>query len=84
MNIALYLRVSTDKQTTRSQVIELREYCKRRGWENVREFSDTASGAKFSRQGCCKLRLERLQNYSGRAVAIRNPKSTICDSLPGS
>jgi putative DNA-invertase from lambdoid prophage Rac len=51
MNIALYLRVSTDRQTTRSQAIELREYCKRRGWKDVREFADTSSGAKFSRQG---------------------------------
>jgi putative DNA-invertase from lambdoid prophage Rac len=51
MNIALYLRVSTDRQTTDSQAVGLREYCKRRGWNNVREFSDTASGAKFSRQG---------------------------------
>jgi putative DNA-invertase from lambdoid prophage Rac len=51
MNIALYLRVSTDRQTTRSQAIELRDYCARRGWDNVREYSDTSSGAKFSRQG---------------------------------
>ena len=51
MNIALYLRVSTDKQTTDSQKSELRDYCNRRGWENVREYSDTSSGAKFSRQG---------------------------------
>jgi hypothetical protein len=32
---------------------------------------------------CCKLRLERLQSYSGIAVAIRNPKSPICDSSAG-
>ena len=51
MNIALYLRVSTDRQTTQSQTVELRSYCQRRGWNNVREYSDTASGAKFSREG---------------------------------
>jgi len=51
MNIAIYLRVSTDKQTTDSQAIELRDYCKRRGWDDTREFSDTSSGAKFSRDG---------------------------------
>jgi DNA invertase Pin-like site-specific DNA recombinase len=51
MRTALYFRVSTDRQTTQSQAIELRNYCKRRGWDNVREYSDTASGAKFSRQG---------------------------------
>ena len=51
MRIALYLRVSTDRQTTDSQAVELREYCARRGWSDVTEFSDTASGAKFSREG---------------------------------
>ena len=51
MRIALYLRVSTDRQTTDSQAVELRDYCARRGWTDVAEYSDTASGAKFSRQG---------------------------------
>src|SRR6266700_364215 len=51
MKIALYLRVSTDRQTTCSQAVELREYCKRRGWPDVAEYCDTASGAKFSREG---------------------------------
>src|ERR1700693_2060230 len=51
MRIALYLRVSTDRQTTDSQAVDLRDYCSRRGWANVIEYSDTASGAKFSRRG---------------------------------
>jgi putative DNA-invertase from lambdoid prophage Rac len=51
VRIAIYLRVSTDRQNTDSQALELREYCARRGWTNVTEYSDTASGAKFSRQG---------------------------------
>ena len=51
MRIALYLRVSTDRQTTDSQAVDLRDYCARRGWQNVTEYSDTASGAKFSRKG---------------------------------
>ena len=45
MRIALYLRVSTDRQTTDSQAVELRNYCARRGWTDVIEYSDTASGA---------------------------------------
>jgi len=49
--IALYLRVSTDRQTTDSQAIELRAYCQRRGWTDVAEYCDTVSGAKFSREG---------------------------------
>lgn len=51
MKIAIYLRVSTDRQTTDSQAVELWEYCSRRGWTNVVEYSDTSSGAKFSRKG---------------------------------
>ena len=51
MKVAIYLRVSTDRQTTESQAVELHDYCKRRGWDDVQEFSDTSSGAKFSREG---------------------------------
>jgi DNA invertase Pin-like site-specific DNA recombinase len=51
MKIAIYTRVSTDKQTHDSQLNELREYCQRRGWANVTEHADVISGAKFSRQG---------------------------------
>ena len=58
MRIAIYLRVSTDRQTTDSQAVELREYCLRRGWKNAREFSDTASGAKCSRSGLDSLMKE--------------------------
>jgi DNA invertase Pin-like site-specific DNA recombinase len=53
--IAIYTRVSTDKQTHDSQLNELREYCRRRGWTDVREFADVISGAKFSRQGLDRL-----------------------------
>jgi len=55
MNIALYLRVSTDKQTTDSQAFELRAYCQRRGWNDVAEFTDTCSGAKSARDGLDRL-----------------------------
>ena len=51
MRIAIYLRVTTDRQTTDSQAVELHEYCSRRGWKNATEFSDTASGAKFTLTG---------------------------------
>jgi DNA invertase Pin-like site-specific DNA recombinase len=51
MKVALYLRISTERQTTDSQALELREYCSRRNWTNVVEYADTSSGAKFSRKG---------------------------------
>lgn len=53
--IAIYTRVSTDKQTDASQLNELRDYCQRRCWTGVTEYRDVISGAKFTRQGLDKL-----------------------------
>ena len=45
--VALYARVSTDKQSTENQLIELRSAASRMGWEVVGEFVDRGiSGAK--------------------------------------
>src|SRR6266542_3462728 len=55
MKIAIYTRVSTDKQTHDSQLNELREYCRRRGWSGVAEYADVITGAKFTRQGLDRL-----------------------------
>jgi DNA invertase Pin-like site-specific DNA recombinase len=47
MRAAIYVRVSTDKQTVENQLIELRRIAERRGWEVVHEYSDAGiSGAK--------------------------------------
>jgi DNA invertase Pin-like site-specific DNA recombinase len=51
MKAAIYLRVSTDKQSVAAQRGELRELCKRRGWSNLTEYTDVISGAKFTRIG---------------------------------
>jgi predicted site-specific integrase-resolvase len=37
---AIYVRVSTDKQTIENQVRELRQIAERRGWEVVEQYSD--------------------------------------------
>lgn len=55
MRIAAYLRVSTEQQANESQRAELEDYCARRGWESVRWFTDTASGAKQNREGLVRL-----------------------------
>jgi hypothetical protein len=48
---AIYVRVSTNKQTNQNQVSELRRIAERRGWEVVHEYHDAGiSGAK-SREG---------------------------------
>jgi DNA invertase Pin-like site-specific DNA recombinase len=44
---AIYVRVSTDKQTIDNQVAALRQIAERRGWEVVEQYSDAGiSGAK--------------------------------------
>jgi DNA invertase Pin-like site-specific DNA recombinase len=44
---ALYLRVSTDKQTIENQVTALRQIAERRGWEIVGQYNDAGiSGSK--------------------------------------
>lgn len=52
---ALYVRVSTDQQTTEGQERELREYAKNRGWELARVYKDKISGAKHSRPALDEL-----------------------------
>ena len=45
--IALYARVSTDKQTVDNQLIELRSLCERLGYTIIQEYTDNGiSGAK--------------------------------------
>jgi DNA invertase Pin-like site-specific DNA recombinase len=44
---AIYVRVSTDKQTVENQILELRQIAERRGWEVVHEYRDAGiSGSK--------------------------------------
>ena len=43
--VVILARVSTDKQEYARQLVELRDYCGRMGWEGVREFSNKVSGA---------------------------------------
>jgi DNA invertase Pin-like site-specific DNA recombinase len=58
MKTAIYARVSTGNgaQSPEMQIRELREYCRRRGWKNTREYVDIGiSGAKEKRPGLDKL-----------------------------
>ncbi len=68
---AIYLRCSTDRQTTESQAVELREYCKRRGWTDVKEYCDIASGAKFSRDGLDALMRDVRKGRIDTVVAYK-------------
>ncbi len=48
--VAIYARVSTDRQTNENQMLDLQRYCASRGWQVVQEFVDDGiSGAKKNR-----------------------------------
>lgn len=47
--MALYVRVSTKEQTTENQELELQRWAERLGFEAVRVYSDTGSGARSDR-----------------------------------
>jgi DNA invertase Pin-like site-specific DNA recombinase len=49
MRIAIYARVSTEKQDTENQLVQLREFASKQGWEIFREYTDYESGSKADR-----------------------------------
>jgi DNA invertase Pin-like site-specific DNA recombinase len=48
---AIYVRVSTDKQTVENQVRELRQIAERRGWEVVEQYQDAGISGSKGRDG---------------------------------
>ncbi|HUX66897.1 MAG TPA: recombinase family protein [Terriglobales bacterium] len=71
MRVALYLRVSTDKQTTDPQRLDLERYCQARGWEIVGRFEDLGlSGTRDRRAGLDQLMIAaRRREFDVIAVA---------------
>jgi len=49
MKIAIYARVSTDKQDTENQLVQLREFATKQGWQIADEYCDYESGSKSDR-----------------------------------
>ena len=47
--VAIYTRVSTLDQTIDNQLIELRDYCSRMGWEITKEYADEGLSGALSR-----------------------------------
>ena len=59
MRAAIYARVSTDTQTTQNQLLELRDYCERRGWAVTKEYVDDGyTGSAASRPALDDLILD--------------------------
>jgi len=69
MKVATYTRVSTDGQRTDLQIDEVRQYCQRRGFTIVGEFSDVASGARTDRAGLADL-MRRARRREFDAVVV--------------
>lgn len=57
-NVALYLRVSTDDQTTANQLPDLTGYAERHGWKIVEQYVDEITGSKESRPALDRLRAD--------------------------
>ncbi len=55
MKAAVYVRVSTDKQEAENQLIQLREYCNKLGWEVFEEYIDIISGKETKRPAFDRL-----------------------------
>ena len=49
MKVAIYARVSTDKQDTENQLIQLRDFAAKQGWVVTREYCDYETGSKADR-----------------------------------
>ena len=47
--VATYARVSTDKQDNENQLLQLREFAAKQGWQIVREYVDSETGSKSDR-----------------------------------
>src|SRR5881296_1794708 len=57
--VAIYARVSTTDQSCDNQLRDLRDYCRARGWSDMREFIDTGiSGTKERRPALDKMMAE--------------------------
>jgi DNA invertase Pin-like site-specific DNA recombinase len=61
---ALYLRVSTDKQTVQNQAIQLRQVAERRGWEVAEVYDD--AGISGSKGRADRPGLDRMLNDAAR------------------
>ncbi|MGA8872091.1 MAG: recombinase family protein [Candidatus Acidiferrales bacterium] len=59
---ALYCRISTGDQHLETQLLDLREMAKQRGYEIVREYSDIISGSKQKRPGLDQLMADARRN----------------------
>ncbi len=58
MKVAIYVRVSTNKQEVDNQLIQLREYCKKNDHQIFNEYVDIISGKEISRPSYDRMFLD--------------------------
>ena len=58
MKVGIYVRVSTSKQELENQLIQLREYCKKKDYEIYQEYSDVISGKEIRRPAFDRMFLD--------------------------
>jgi DNA invertase Pin-like site-specific DNA recombinase len=73
MKVAIYVRVSTaDKnQDTMTQILPLKEYCQRRGWQVFRIYEDVMSGAKESRPALNEMMNDAKKRFFDVVLVFR-------------
>ena len=71
MKVALYMRVSTDHQTTENQYRRLEEFCDRKGWEVIGHYEDIMTGRKVKRPGLERLLNDAHQGYFQKVISVK-------------
>ena len=67
---AIYVRISTDKQTVENQIRELRQIAERRGWEVVEEYRDAGTSGAKGRENRPGLDLRCLRTPASAALTL--------------
>jgi DNA invertase Pin-like site-specific DNA recombinase len=71
MKTVIYVRVSTQEQSTDSQELELKAICQARGWKEVEIIKDVISGKKSARPGLDALMAQVRTGKVERVVCFK-------------
>lgn len=61
LTVALYLRVSTNRQEAENQAVQLRAFARKNGWNLIKQYVDYESGSKSDRAGFQKMLTDASQ-----------------------
>lgn len=69
--VAIYARVSTDRQTTDNQTIRLRDWAARNDWDIFKEYVDVASGKNTKRPALNEMLIDAKAKRFDMIIAVR-------------